>query len=144
MENIVHVNYTRYAHWFSVIILKCVINNSFCCQPASIFHAPVLLMWMTLCHCWWWLCSSSWEVISALTPTYLSFMSRWQCPYCKNDSALTHWPSQSRLFSLFGNLWTVWKGFDLLLCSAATALIRARTLSTGSGQITEYKLHGKF
>lgn len=42
MENIVPVNYTRYAHWFSVIILKCVINNSFfrCLPLPLIFHAP--------------------------------------------------------------------------------------------------------
>lgn len=107
MENIAHVNYTRYAHWFSVIILKCVINNSFfACRRRSIFHAPVLPLRVTPCH-------RRWRAAHFITAsnfcadTYL-FVFLWAADSVRVcDSPPTRWPRHSPfifLINFFGFL----------------------------------------
>lgn len=101
MENIAHVNYTRYAHWFSVIILKCVINNSFfACRRRSIFHAPVLPLRVTPCH-------RRWRAAHFITAsnfcadTYL-FVFLWAADSVRVcDSPPTRWPRYSPFISFF-------------------------------------------
>lgn len=132
MENIVHVNYSRYAHWFPVIILKCVINNSFSpchfsCTCAVGVNDAVSLRMMAACF----IIRSHF----ALTPTYLSFMSCRQWPYCVNGSISLNTDQEWA----FSSLCSVWKVLFSALLWGKTA--NRQLLSKGSDLFSCLKLY---